>query len=860
MKRRSFQFVAVAVGTAALSVFLVSCAGNPQKAKVDFLQKGDAYMKQKQYSSAAIEYRNALKMDPHYGDAYYRLGKADLAMAGVDGSSKPDLARQEVQGAYKSFTQAVSSDPNQLEARVALAEMILSAHYQKEYYAATDDLNYVLKQDPKNVEAHRALGGLFLAQKEPDQALQEFSRAVALSPNDSASYVGVALANEALHRDGSNDTHLDDAESSFKKAIDVDPHAFQAYLGLAQLYVDQKQPVKAEDTVQAGIKANPSLVPLYELLARFYLQQKSPSQAEQLLQQGIQANPSVTGLYIDLAQFYVGQQNTPQAEQALQAGIKANPSVIPLYIGLARLYEGEGKQPEAESTLTNLANQLPKSADAAIAIGDLYREARMDGRALTEYQRGLSANPQDLNIEESIEELYLDGQRTDDAATLDAQLLKQSPDDVIARIDHGRVLMEQGKISDAVNALQKVTVETASSPAAHYFLAMAYALNHNSTEENSELQQTLAQANTEQQTGRHSQYLPKALVALVRLNSSEGKFSVAQLYAQEFVKDNPASPEGHLMLGEALLNLKQTKQASDEFEEAQKLAPNSSGVHLDLASVYSSQRDFAGAEKELQAAMHQDPQSAAVVAAYATFLISQKQLPKANTLIQQFLTQNPGQAAAHYLMGEIDLLQKDYSAALSETQKSLQIDPKNENTYVQLGQIYQAQGNRSAAIQAFQQGMAVSAPSAYITTAVGSIYMEEGDLSNASSEFQKALSIDPNFAVAANNLAWIYAEQGQNLDVALSLAQRAEAQNPGSPNYSDTLAWVMFKKGNYAGALPLLKNCVQKQPDSAQFLYHLGMVLVSDGQKTEGKAKLEAALNMNLDTQDAQQARKTLLQ
>lgn len=860
MKRQWVRFLAIAGGAAAVSSLLVSCAGNPQKAKVEFLQKGDAYMKQKQYSSAAIEYRNALKVDPHYGDAYYRLGKADLALAQQDGSSKPDLARQEVQAAYKSFSQAVSSDPNQLEARVSIAEMILSAHAQKEYYAATDDLNYVLKQDPKNVEARRALGGLFLAQNQGDQALQEFSKATEISPNDAASYVGVALANEAMHKAGSNDTHLNDAELSFKKAIEVDPHAIQAYLGLAQLYVEQKQPSQAEDTVQAGIKANPSVVPLYELLARFYVQQKNPSQAEQLLQAGIKANPSVTGLYVDLAQFYIGEKNPAKAEQAIQGGIKTNPSEIPLYIGLARLYEGEGKQSDAEGVLTNLANQLPKSADAAIAIGDFYRGAKMDDRALTEYQRGLTANPENINIEESIEEVYLDKQRTDEAANLSAQLLKQAPADAIAGVDHGRVLMAQGKVPEAVEVLQKVAAANANSPAAHYFLAMAYGMSNNSTQENSELQQTLAQANVEQQGGRPSVYLPHALVALVKLNTAEGKFSVAQLYAQEFVKDNPASPEGHLMLGEAYLNLKQMKQANDEFQEAQNLAPNSPGVHLDMASVYNSQRDFAAAEKEFQAAMHEAPRNATVVAAYGTFLISQKQLPKATALVQQFLAQNPDQADAHYLMGEVDLLQKNYSAALTETQKSLQINPKSANSYVQLGQIYRDQGDRANAIQAYEKGMAVSAPSAAITTVIGSVYMEEGDFSNASSEFQKALNLDPNFAVAANNLAWIYAEQGQNLDTALSLAQRAQAQNPGTPSFSDTLAWVMFRKGDYAGALPLLKECVQKQPDSAQFLYHLGMVLVADGQKTEGKAKIQAALTMNLDTQDAEQARKTLSQ
>lgn len=862
MKRRCAQLIAATTATVALSLLLVSCAGNPQKAKLEYLQKGDGYMTQKQYSSAAIEYRNALKLDPHYSDAYYHLGKAYLALFQDDSLHKPGAAQQDLQGAYKAFSSAVSSDPNQLDARVALAELIMSAHAQKQYYAATDDMNYVLKQDPKNAEAHRVLGALLLAQKQYDQAIQEFSKAAALAPSNPDAYIGIAATNIAMHRgDNPDDRHLDDAESNLKKAVEVDPHAVQAYLRLADLYVQEKKPDQAEETVQASINVNPSVVGLYDELSKFYLGQNSPSKAEQVLQSGIKANPSATQLYEDLAQFYFAQKNPAQAEQVLETGIKASPSAVPLYLGLAQLYETERKQQDAENILTNLSNQMPNSADAAIAIGDFYRGAKMNDRALAEYQRGLSANPKSANIEEDIIDLYLTEGQTDLATKLDAELLKHSPDDVIGLVDHGRVLMAQGKPTEAINALQKITTEAPNSPEAHYYLAVAYLQNHDSAQANSELQQTLAQANSERQrTGHPSSYLSNALTALVNLNSAQGNFSVAQLYAQEFIKDNPTNPAGHLMLGEALLNLKQLKQAGDEFATAQKLAPDNPAVSMDLGLLYNAEGNPSEAEKQLQAAMREAPTNSAIVAEYAQLLTSEKQLPKASAVVTQFLAQNPNQAAAHYLMGEIDQLEKNDSAALAETQKCIQLDPKNEQAYIQLGSLYNELGSKDAAIQAYQQGMAAGSPSAPIATAIGSIYMQEGDLSKASAEFQQALTIDPNFFIAANNLAWIYAEQGQNLDVALGLAQRAKAQRPDVPSFSDTLAWVMFRKGDYAGAIPLLKDCVAKDPSSAQFLYHLGMVLVADGQKSEGKAKLQAALQKNLDTQDAEQARKTLSQ
>lgn len=101
---------------------------------------------------------------------------------------------------------------------------------------------------------------------------------------------------------------------------------------------------------------------------------------------------------------------------------------------------------------------------------------------------------------------------------------------------------------------------------------------------------------------------------------------------------------------------------------------------------------------------------------------------------------------------------------------------------------------------------------------------------------------------------------GRDLDVALGMAQKAKSAMPEVPTITDTLAWVMYKRGNYAGAIPLLQVRIQKSPSSASFHYHLGMTLLATGQKAKGKDQLEAALRMNLNQDDAQQAKQELAQ
>src|SRR5579864_9398075 len=110
--RRAISGSAVAI---TVSLLLVSCARDPQKVKANYVQKGVAYMKKGQYSSAAIEYKNALKIDPTYVDAYIRLAQADEALG--DGNS-----------AYAALEKAVELDPNRLDSRLERARLFLAVH------------------------------------------------------------------------------------------------------------------------------------------------------------------------------------------------------------------------------------------------------------------------------------------------------------------------------------------------------------------------------------------------------------------------------------------------------------------------------------------------------------------------------------------------------------------------------------------------------------------------------------------------------------------------------------------------------------------------------------------------------------
>jgi tetratricopeptide (TPR) repeat protein len=768
------RHVAVVLVLMSAALLLSSCARNPQKARARYLASGQDYMKKGQFASAAIQFRNALKVDPRFVDGYYQLAQAYLA-------------QQDWNGAYTSLAKAIELDPNRMDARLERGRLYLAA---RQYDKAGEEANFILKQDPKNVGAYQLLGATLVGEQKLEQASAAFLKVTELLPNDSSGYVNLALLEIGLHRPA-------DAERHFKKAVEIDPKSVQACLSLANYY---------------------------HLLG-----------------------------------------NLPEAEKVLQTGIRNNPNVPSLYINWANMLASAGNAAGADGVLERLRTQMPKSAEAVISIGDYYVQRHDTDKALAEYQRGLSVSVNNLDIEKRMEDLYLDLNQLEQATQIDDHLRKQAPKDETVRVNHGRVLKAQGKLQDAVSQLQMVAKDAPGSLQAHYYLGLSYWQNGSLGQANGELLDALRLS----EASAASPGVSLVLRSLAQLSIAQGHDSEAQTYGQELVQRFPADVSNRLLLGGVYMRQGQARPAEEQFLEAKRLAPYQAVVHVALGQLYSAERKWTEAEKEFGTAIQLDPLSASILSQYADFLVGRQQLAKATERVRQFVNTNPANAQGHMILGGLEFQAKNYGVAQSEFARAIQLDPKDAQAYLHMGQVYQARNETEAAIGQYQRALELQPKFAPLCAMIGNLYLDRDDLETARKYYQKALEIDPNLAVALGNMAWVDALEGKDLDVALGLAQKALSLAQASPlrqemlpSFTDTLAWVMYKKGNYLGAVPYLEDCISKAPNSAVYHYHLGMALVAAGQKEKGRAQLQASLQMKqpLRNADAEQARNTLTQ
>ena len=119
------------------------------------------------------------------------------------------------------------------------------------------------------------------------------------------------------------------------------------------------------------------------------------------------------------------------------------------------------------------------------------------------------------------------------------------------------------------------------------------------------------------------------------------------------------------------------------------------------------------------------------------------------------------------------------------------------------------------------------------------VYDRMKDYPKARDAYEKLLSTQPNFVPALNNLAYLYTERLNDLDKAYDLARKAHELQGQDASIGDTFGWILYKRGDYQQALPILQESAGKAADNPEIQFHLGMTAYMMGQTDLARVALQ---------------------
>ncbi len=99
----------------------------------------------------------------------------------------------------------------------------------------------------------------------------------------------------------------------------------------------------------------------------------------------------------------------------------------------------------------------------------------------------------------------------------------------------------------------------------------------------------------------------------------------------------------------------------------------------------------------------------------------------------------------------------------------------------------------------------------------------------------RALEAAPENVGLKNCIAYLLAEEGRDLDRALDLIDSVVRAEPDESAYLDTLGWVLYKRGDYAGATSSMMKAVANAYDEQHEPYdHIGDIFAATGGSKAG--------------------------
>jgi tetratricopeptide (TPR) repeat protein len=375
-----------------------------------------------------------------------RARAAALFESGQNAHQSGDFNR-----AVEIYHQALKLDPSLWQAQFQLSAAYLALNKPAE---ARESMLKVLDQlkefSPSNelnrmtARANAMLGEIALAESKPIEAESYFRRAVELDPQ--ASRAGLA---EALLRLGKTNEGITEA----KAAIETGDDRAGTYALLGGAYAASGKFEEALPYLNEALKRDPKNIAALRYRSDVYLARKDLNAAIADLRAVMALEPDNQTM-LRLAGLLAQARKYDEATAIYQQVLQTDPSNNEAKTAIAALMIESGKGVEAIAQLESLIKAEPNRADLRAQLAELYLPARPE-KALEQYQVAAKIEPSQIRHQIGVGSALVKLRRFQEAAGVLQQALAQNPKDDVAYFAHTNLATAFFEMDDFANAARE---------------------------------------------------------------------------------------------------------------------------------------------------------------------------------------------------------------------------------------------------------------------------------------------------------------------------------------------------------------------------------------------------------------------
>ncbi|MBK1987338.1 tetratricopeptide repeat protein [Sphaerospermopsis aphanizomenoides BCCUSP55] len=681
----------------------------------------------------------------------------------------------------------------------------------QKYAEAIKAVNKAIEKKPDFYQAWYLKGLIFNTDKKYPESIAALDKALKIEPKFAQAW---KLRSKVLF----NLDKYSEALASVDKAIALSPNQFDLYfsrgLSLAQL---NRHPEAIEAYNQA-IKIYPLFKQTYHFRGFSYLMLQNYQQAIADLTQAIQLDPQNADYYQARGYAYVFFDKPQEAIADLTQAIQLDPQNADYYQARGRTYYFFDKPQEAMADLNQGIQLDPKNADHYEARGYAYSRLKKYQEAITDLTKAIQLDPKNAKYYH-IRGLQYGGLEDYKKAIEDlTEAIRLDPKGFSYYASRGFIYLG---LKDYKQAISDLTEAIGRDPKNRPYTMAGFRYS-----EFKDNKIALSSYNR--------------MLGLVYLSRADAYVEIKE-YKQaindytQAIKLDPKNASYYSFRGNAYLKLKEYKQAIDDYTQAIKLEPKNARYYVGRSQAYIQLKEYKQAIDDYTQAIKLDPKNAIYYALRGYPYFKLKEYKQAIDDYSQAIKLDPKNANYYYIRGMVNYEFKDYKQAIYDLSQAIKLDLKNAEYYKIRGVVNYELKEYKQAIDDYNQAIKFDPKNAdYYYYLRGLANYKLKDYQQAINDLTQAIKIKPEYPEAYTNLGIVHYEMGE-VETAISNWRTAIKINSNLAEAHLALGVALYAKGDKEAGLKSGETALKldKRYGKIEFLKenNWGEKLIKDSQK-----------------------------